>query len=155
MILFLAKGLLRDRTRSLFPMLVVTAGVMLTVVLYSYIKGSENDIVPRPPASSAATWTWSPGPTPPRRTRCPTIWRCSDLGQLLDRSARRACRDMVWTPRIRFVGLLDVPDAAGRDPRPGTGVGLAVDLLSSRQPGARDPQPRRRPGAGRLPDAPG
>ena len=45
MILFLVKGLLRDRTRSLFPTLVVTAGVMLTVVLYSYIKGSENDIV--------------------------------------------------------------------------------------------------------------
>ena len=34
----MVKGLLRDRTRSLFPTLVVTAGVMLTVVLYSYIK---------------------------------------------------------------------------------------------------------------------
>ena len=45
MIRFLLKGIFRDRSRSLFPTLVVVGGVLLTVVLYSWMKGFEADIV--------------------------------------------------------------------------------------------------------------
>ena len=45
MILFLLKGLLRDRSRSLFPVIVVSTGVMLTVVLQSWIDGVIGDAV--------------------------------------------------------------------------------------------------------------
>lgn len=43
MIRFLIKGLLRDRSRSLLPVIVVTAGVMLTVAMHAYIKGFMGD----------------------------------------------------------------------------------------------------------------
>ena len=39
MILFLLKGLIRDRSRSLFPVLTVFIGVFLAVFLYSYMDG--------------------------------------------------------------------------------------------------------------------
>ena len=45
MIRFLFKGLLRDRNRSLLPILVVTAGVMLTVFLHCYITGILGDMI--------------------------------------------------------------------------------------------------------------
>ena len=45
MIRFLVEGLLRDRHRSLFPILMVGAGAFLTVLLYSYMKGVIGDMV--------------------------------------------------------------------------------------------------------------
>jgi putative ABC transport system permease protein len=39
--------------------------------------------------------------------------------------------DMIWAPRIRFGGLLDIPDAQGETREQGPVVGLAVDLFSS------------------------
>ena len=45
MIKFLFKGLIRDRSRSLFPILTVFIGVFLTVFLYSWINGVLSDMV--------------------------------------------------------------------------------------------------------------
>ena len=45
MIRFLLKGILRDKQRSLLPVIVVTIGVMLTVVLYCWLTGILNDSV--------------------------------------------------------------------------------------------------------------
>ena len=45
MIRFLLKGLIRDPSRSLFPVLTVIAGVMLTVVMYSWIQGTQTEMI--------------------------------------------------------------------------------------------------------------
>ena len=42
---FLLKGLLRDRHRSLFPVMIVSAGVAVTVLLYCWMVGVMGDIV--------------------------------------------------------------------------------------------------------------
>jgi putative ABC transport system permease protein len=44
MIRFLITGLVRDRTRSLFPAVTVIAGVMLTVFLQTYLKGINSNM---------------------------------------------------------------------------------------------------------------
>ena len=44
MIPFLIKGLWRDRTRSLFPFITVVAGVMLTVLLQTYLGGINSNM---------------------------------------------------------------------------------------------------------------
>ena len=41
---------------------------------------------------------------------------------------------MIWTPRIRFAGLLDVPDAQGETKSQGPVAGLAIDLISESSP---------------------
>jgi putative ABC transport system permease protein len=42
--------------------------------------------------------------------------------------------EMIWTPRIRFGGLLDIPDQFGETRSQAPVAGLAVDLLSSQTP---------------------
>ena len=44
MIKFLLKGILRDRSRSLLPIMVVALGVFLTVFMSGFMKGIFNDI---------------------------------------------------------------------------------------------------------------
>lgn len=135
MIRFLAKGLLRDRTRSLFPALVVTAGVMLTVILYSYIKGTENDILQTQANLMSGHVDVVTRAYAQEQDQSPNDLALLGLDQLLA-DLRRNWPDLDWTPRIRFAGLLDVPDAAGETLTQGSAVGLAVDLR-----GAGSPEP--------------
>ena len=44
MIKFLIKGLIRDRSRSLFPVLMVAAGVFITVLLQAWINGAFDNM---------------------------------------------------------------------------------------------------------------
>ena len=45
MIRFLINGLLRDRQRSLFPILIVTIGVWITVFFHAYLTGVMGELV--------------------------------------------------------------------------------------------------------------
>ena len=45
MIKFLLKGLIRDKSRSRLPVIVVALGVMLTVLMHAYIKGFMGDTI--------------------------------------------------------------------------------------------------------------
>jgi len=45
MIRFFIKGLIRDRQRSLLPIIVVTLGVMLAVLMQAWITGILGDMV--------------------------------------------------------------------------------------------------------------
>ena len=44
MIKFLTKGLLRDRSRSLFPVLVITLTVTLVIFTIGFMKGTINSV---------------------------------------------------------------------------------------------------------------
>jgi putative ABC transport system permease protein len=133
LILFLTKGLLRDRTRSLFPCLVVTAGVMLTVVLYSYIKGSENDIVQTQASLMSGHVDVVTRAYAREEDQVPNDLALLGVDSLLA-GLRRDWPGLDWTPRIRFAGLIDVPDSLGETRAQGSTVGLAVDLLGPASP---------------------
>ena len=45
MIKFLLKGILRDRSRSLLPIIVVSIGVFLTIVMSAWMKGIFTDMI--------------------------------------------------------------------------------------------------------------
>lgn len=127
MILFLLKGLVRDRSRSLFPVLIVVAGVMLTVVLYSFIMGTEADIV-RANASFQTghlmVTTRGYGAAGELRPLDLALGGVDSIRS--DLSLRYP--GVEWTPRIRFAGLLDLPDSLGETKSQGPVVGLAVEL---------------------------
>ena len=42
---FLLKGLIRDRHRSLFPVIIVTTGVMISVLMYCFMLGMIDETV--------------------------------------------------------------------------------------------------------------
>jgi putative ABC transport system permease protein len=68
------------------------------------------------------------------------------LGQL-----RSSEENMIWTQRIRFGGLLDIPDAYGETRSQGPVMGLGVDLLSPESPETEILNLRKSLAKGRLP----
>ncbi len=133
MITFVLKGLLRDRSRSFFPVLMVTAGVFLTVVLYGFMQGVLGDLV-----SSTAKYDTGHVKITTRAWRELADQTPNDLalmnGDAILAQLRQQEGDMLWTGRIRFGGLLDVPDAEGETRAQGPVAGLALDLLGSDSP---------------------
>jgi putative ABC transport system permease protein len=133
MIKFLLKGIFRDRSRSLFPFLTVAIGVMLTVFLYSYIKGAESNFV-----ESSARFSTGHVKVMSRAYAAEADQIPNDLAYIgveaLLRELRQEFPEMIWTPRIRFGGLLDIPDEKGETRSQGPVAGLAVDLFGSGSP---------------------
>jgi putative ABC transport system permease protein len=133
MIRFLLKGLLRDRSRSLLPVLIVAAGVMLTVFLQAWLNGAISNLV-----QSTARYTTGHGRVMTRAYAQEADQIPNDLALLgidtLVTGLRRTFPDLLWTPRIKFGGLLDVPDEKGETRAQAPVSGMGVDLLSADSP---------------------
>lgn len=133
MIGFIIKGLIRDRTRSLFPVLMVSAGVFLTVFLYSFMKGAIGDMV-----DSSARFDTGHVKITTRAYNEISDQMPNDLGLLeisdLMKTLKEDYTNMTWTPRIRFGGLLDIPDDEGLTRSQGPVIGMGIDLLNSASP---------------------
>lgn len=133
MIKFLLKGIFRDRSRSLFPFLTVAVGVMLTVFLYCYIKGAESNFI-----ESSARFSTGHVKVMSRAYAAEADQNPNELAYIGVKSLlgelRQEFPEMIWTPRIRFGGLLDIPDETGETRSQGPVAGLAVDLFGSESP---------------------
>jgi putative ABC transport system permease protein len=154
MIRFLFKGLVRDRSRSLFPALTVVLGAMLTVILYSWIVGAISIFV-----ESSAKFTAGHVKIMSRAYALEADLAPNDLAFIgledLMKTLRRDYPDLEWTPRIRFGGLLDIPDENGETRIQGPVVGLGLDLDPQRSPESRFLNLEESLVRGRLPRSPG
>ncbi|MFT5698513.1 MAG: putative ABC transport system permease protein [Desulforhopalus sp.] len=154
MIGFLAKGLIRDRSRSLFPIITVTIGVMLTVFLHAWLKGEMGDI-----ARSSASFTTGHVKIMSQAYAANKSQIPNDLALLGVEDILGQLRinqpDLHWVKRIRFGGLLDVPDSHGETSTQGPAIGLALDLLSSQSPEIKTLNIEDSIVRGRLPTVPG
>ncbi|HUI09711.1 MAG TPA: FtsX-like permease family protein [Bacteroidota bacterium] len=133
MIRFLMKGLLRDRSRSFFPLLTVFVGVLLTVALQSWMHGVMSSLV-----QTTAHYTTGHVRVTTRSYAKEADQVPNDLALLgidtLIAGLRRDFPDLLWTPRTRFGGLLDVPDARHETRAQAPVTGIAADLLSPGSP---------------------
>jgi len=129
MIRFLFKGLVRDRSRSLFPVLVVISGVMMTAFVQSWIVGAMGDFVNTYAFFDSGHVKVMSRAYAREADKIPNDLAYIGVESLL-RDLRHDFPDMIWTPRIRFGGLLDIPDEAGETRAQGPALGLAVDLFS-------------------------
>ena len=154
MIRFLLRGLLRDRSRSLLPFLTVVLGSMLTVVGFSWLNGAISTIVESGANFSAGHVKVMSRAYAAEADLAPNDLALEGLGALLG-ELRRDHPDLVWTPRIRFGGLVDIPDENGETRAQGPAAGLAVDLRSPESPERRLLNLDKAVVRGRLPEAPG
>ncbi len=129
MIRFLFKGIIRDRGRSLFPILTVVIGVFMTVAIHCYIKGGESGITRTNANFESGHVKVMTRAYAREADQLPNDAALAGTQELL-RDLRSSYPEYDWAARIRFGGLLDVPDAAGATRAQGPGVGLAADLLS-------------------------
>lgn len=153
MLKFLFKGLVRDRSRSLFPVLTVLIGVSLTVFLYAYINGFVSDIL-----KSTAHYGTGHVRIMTQAYAQESAQNPNDLALMgidsLIQNMRNAYTDMIWTPRIKFGGLIDIPDEKGETRVQGPVIGMAVDLFSESSPERRILNVQDAIVRGRIPERP-
>ncbi|MDH5560615.1 MAG: FtsX-like permease family protein, partial [Deltaproteobacteria bacterium] len=131
MIGFLAKGLLRDRSRSLFPIMVITLGVMIVVLMDAYIAGALGGIY-----RTTAKFSTGHVKIQTRAAIEENVQGAADLSLLgnqeLLESLEKEAPEMSFHERIYFGALLDVPDSKGETKYQSTSMITAVDLTSPR-----------------------
>lgn len=130
MIRFLFKGLLRDRQRSLFPVLIVAGGVFITVLMYCYIGGYMGDMLSTTAKLETGHVKIMTRAYKEISSQIPNDLALSGVNQLLE-EVRTNYPDMEWTARTKFGGLLDFPNEQGETKVQGTVFGLGIDLLSA------------------------
>ena len=129
MIRFLFKGLLRDRNRSLLPILVVTAGVSLTVLAYCYINGILGDSIEFSAKYSSGHVKIMTCAYAENKHQVPNDLALIEVGDLIN-TLHDDYPNMKFVPRINFGGLLDSPDENGETKKQGVVAGMAADILS-------------------------
>jgi putative ABC transport system permease protein len=129
MIKFIFKGILRDRSRSLFPILVVAIGVFLTVLLYCYLDGAVNMFIDTGAKFDGGHVKIMSRAYAENSDQLPNDLAYIGVGKLMS-ELKQDFPGFVWTKRIRFGGLLDVPDEEGETRAQGPVAGLALDLFT-------------------------
>jgi putative ABC transport system permease protein len=129
MLRFFIKGLIRDRQRSLLPIIVVTLGVMLTVLGHTWITGIMGDVVDFNARFSTGHVKVMTGEYFEYIDQMP-----NDLALLESEAFIAELQEkypgMTWVERISFGGLMDAPDEEGETRAQGPAAGMALDLLS-------------------------
>ncbi len=154
MIRFLFKGLLRDKQRSLLPVIVVAAGVSLTVLMVCYISGVLGDFADFSAKFSTGHVKIMTKAYAENINQVPTDLALTDVSVLLD-EVRKEYPDMDWVLRTQFGGLLDVPDENGETRSQGPVMGISIDMLT---PESKEPERLtldRILVQGEIPDSPG
>ncbi len=129
MIRFLLKGLLRDRNRSLMPILIVTAGVALTVLMFCYMTGVLGDMIETTANYSSGHVKMMTRAYAKNKAQVPNDLALLDVNDLLTK-LHHNYPTMEFVQRINLGGLLDSPDKNRETKKQGIVAGIAVDLLS-------------------------
>ena len=133
MIEFLIKGLIRDRSRSFFPVLMVGAGAFLTVLAYSYMKGAIGDMVDSSARFDAGHVKIMTRAYSELSDQMPNDLALLGTHELINQ-LRKDHPHMIWTTRIKFGGLIDVPDEYGQTRSQGPAFGIGIALHSTESP---------------------
>ncbi|MFO8066746.1 MAG: FtsX-like permease family protein [Bacteroidales bacterium] len=129
MIKFLLKGLVRDKSRSRIPIIVVAIGVMLTVLMHAYINGFMGDAIEMNAKFSHGHVKVMTKAYAENIEQSPNDLAIIEVEDLMNELENRF-PDMEFEERILFGGLVDVPDSTGETKAQGPAMGIAVDLLS-------------------------
>lgn len=126
---FLLKGLLRDRHRSLFPILVVTGGVAVTILLFCFMLGYGDDIaITNANLDTGHVKVMTKGYAE-IASQIPNDLALMGAGALV-KELETAYPRMDWAARIKFGGLLDFPDENGETKAQSPVFGMALDLIN-------------------------
>ncbi|MBW6534990.1 MAG: FtsX-like permease family protein [Mariniphaga sp.] len=131
MIKFLIKGLLRDKSRSRVPIIVVAVGVMLTVFMNAYITGFMGDTIEMNARFSHGHLKVMTRAYAENMSQIPNDLALMNVEELLDELNEKMPR-VLWAPRIQFGGLVDAPDELGETRSQGPAMGMGIDLLSGK-----------------------
>ncbi len=129
MLRFYIKGLFRDRSRSLMPIIVVAIGVTLVVLMQCWVTGVVGDMI-----VFNADFATGHVKVMSKAYSENIDQQPNDLALLgTEEVLQNLAADypgIEWVERIQFGGLVDAPDLNGETKAQGPGGGMAIDLLS-------------------------
>ncbi|MDN3493609.1 ABC transporter permease [Winogradskyella bathintestinalis] len=131
MIKFLLKGILRDRSRSILPIIITALGVGLTVLLSGYLKGAFGDIIDQNARFETGHVKVMTQAYAENKDQVPNDLALLNVSEWMD-TLRADYPQMQWIQRIKFGGLIDVPNAEGNTRAQGPATGMALDLFSGK-----------------------
>ncbi|NHB69177.1 ABC transporter permease [Perlabentimonas gracilis] len=131
MIKFLIKGLLRDKSRSRVPVIIVSIGVMLTVLMNGYIRGFMGDTIEINAKFSNGHLKVMTHAYAENANQMPNDLALVDVSNLLEKM-QAELPEITWAPRIQFGGLVDIPDEKGETRAQGPAMGMGIDIISEK-----------------------
>ncbi|MCH8289191.1 MAG: ABC transporter permease [Candidatus Marinimicrobia bacterium] len=129
MIGFLLKGVVRDKIRSVFSLIVIFLGVTFSVMMVGLMAGIFNDFIRANAMLDAGHLKIMTRAYDELSDMAPNDLAIIGVDSLLDDLNQRY-PDILWTPRIKLGGLIDVPDENGETKVQSPALGLGIDLLS-------------------------
>ncbi|MGJ3236943.1 ABC transporter permease [Marivirga sp.] len=129
MIQFILKGILRDKNRSLLPVIIVALGVTLTVFLSGYLAGVFQDIIHQNARFETGHVKIMSRSYADNKEQLPIDLALLDVDQLQE-SLEKSYPKVEWVKRIKFGGLLDLADEQGNTKGQGPASVMAVSLFS-------------------------
>ncbi|MDG1039578.1 MAG: FtsX-like permease family protein [Polaribacter sp.] len=130
MIQFLLKGILRDRSRSLLPIIITALGVGLTVLLSGYMKGAFGDVIDQNARFETGHVKIMTQAYAENKDQIPNDLSLLEASKWVE-TLHTEFAEMQWIQRIKFGGLIDVPDADGNTKAQGPASGMALQLFDT------------------------
>ena len=131
MIRFLAKGLVRDRSRSLFPLLAIIITVTLVIFGIGFMEGAMNNFLQSTAVISSGHVKVVTKAYKKESNQLPNDLALFDIENIIQ-TLSQMYPDYFWTPRITFGGLLDVPDKNGETKEQAPVFSLGIDFFSEK-----------------------
>tara|TARA_B100001989_G_C24535267_1_gene463958 strand:+ start:45 stop:1319 length:1275 start_codon:yes stop_codon:yes gene_type:complete len=128
MIKFLLKGILRDKSKSLIPVCVISLGVFITVFMSGFVDGVLSEMISSNANLDTGHLKVMTKPYNENKDQLPNDLALLEIDLLID-SLESEYPNLEWVPRIKFGGILDVPGVNGETIIQGPGIGLGLSIL--------------------------
>ncbi|MDD2633935.1 MAG: ABC transporter permease [Bacteroidales bacterium] len=129
MIKFIFKAILRDKNRSLLPVIVVALGVFLTIALSGYINGMLGDMIEQTARFQTGHVKVMSQAYAENIDQSPNDLALLGIDELHEK-LNANYPDYKWVNRINFGGIIDAPDENGDSKGQGPAMGMAIELFS-------------------------
>ncbi len=134
MIRWLFHGILRDRTRSLFPFLVVAVGVALMITLLGFMEGIFMGVIDITANLDTGHLRLTNKPFYDEEHLNPLDRALAGQKETFEWLKKNSSPEVQWSPRIRWAAIMDVPNERGETRSQTPITGMAIDLISPQSP---------------------
>ena len=129
MLHFLLKGLIRDKSRSLFPIIIITLVVTIIIFFSGFLNGVYNSLFFNTALINSGHIKVVSHAYNEEYQLLPNDLALLEIDEMKN-ELDSLSTDYLWTPRITFAGLLDVPNHIGETLSQSPVMALGIDFLS-------------------------
>ena len=131
MIKFLAKGLVRDKTRSLFPTIIITVTVAIVIFALGFMRGMLNSVFLDTAVIISGYEKVVTRAYKKEMQMLPLDLALMDIEEMIS-GLNRDHPDYFWSPRINFGGLIDIPDENKETRSQSPIMAIGIDFFSNK-----------------------